>query len=175
ASNINTRNYFNAFQLATPINGQIFTAGQMGIAGVPSGLPAFGQVRVQRAQDLGGGVPVNDWQTVGRIDYNWSDRTQVYIRGAFQEFAKPLGTISFSPYVGFNTGLDGRNQNYLTSVTHSFSTNMVSQSKVVFNRLNSNQPLGDQPLLPTLYINDAASGQVFPGGIIRLPGYLSDS
>jgi hypothetical protein len=176
ASNINTRNYFNAFQLATPINGQIFTAGDLGgIAGVPAGLPAFGQVRVQRAQDLGGGAPVNDWQTVGRLDYNWSDKTQIYVRGAFQEFANPLGTISFSPYVGFNTGQDGRNQNYLTSVTHSFSPTVVSQTKVIFNRLNLLQPLGDQPLVPTLYINDAASGQVFPGGIVRLPGYTSDA
>jgi hypothetical protein len=180
ASNINTQNYFNAFQLVTPINGRIFSAGEMGITGVPAGLPAFGQVRAQRAQDLGGGPPVNDWQTVGRIDYNWSDRTQVYIRGAFQEGSNPDGTISFSPYVGFNTGQEYRNQNYLASVTHSFTSNIVSQTKVVFNRLNLLQPLGQQPLLPTLYINDAVSGQVFAGannagGIIRLPGYLPDS
>lgn len=176
ASNINTRTYFNAFQLERPINGRIFTAAEMGgIAGVAGSLPAFGQVRVQRAQDLGGGDPVNDWQTVGRLDYNWSDKTQIYVRGAFQEFANPDGTVSFSPYVGFNTGQDGRNQNYLVSLTRSFTPTFISQSKVVFNRLNFNQPLGDQPLLPTLYINDAASGQVFEGGIVRLPGYLSDS
>jgi outer membrane receptor protein involved in Fe transport len=197
AANVNTRNYFAPFQLANPINGQVFTVGQivenLGGAGaftaanpgcpgcalaflnLPSNLPAFGQVRVQRAQDLGGGNPVNDWQTVGRIDYNWSDKTQIYVRGAFQEFANPLGTISFSPYQGFNTGQDGRNQNYLTSVTHSFSSNVVSQTKVVFNRLNNTQPLGEQQLLPTLYINDTVAGQVFQGGIVRLPGYLSDS
>ncbi|HTG17042.1 MAG TPA: carboxypeptidase regulatory-like domain-containing protein, partial [Blastocatellia bacterium] len=180
ASAANTQEFFNAFQLETPINGQIFTAGDFGgIAGVPNSLPAFGQVRVQRAQDLGGGFPVNDWQTVGRIDYNWSDKTQIYVRGAFQEFANPLGSISFSPYQGFNTGQDGRNQNYLTSVTHSFSPNIVSQTKVVFNRLNLLQPLGDQPLVPTLYINDSVAGQVFQfpngGGIVRLPGYISDS
>ena len=175
ASNANTKTYFNAFQLVTPINGRIFTAGEMGITGVPAGLPAFGQVRVQRAQDLGGGNPVNDWQTVGRLDYNWSDKTQIYVRGAFQEFANPLGFVSFSPYAGFNTGQDGRNQNYLTSVTHSFSPNIVSQTMVVFNRLNSNQPLGDLPLVPTLYINDSVAGQQFAGSIIRLPGYISDS
>ncbi|HWO02435.1 MAG TPA: carboxypeptidase regulatory-like domain-containing protein, partial [Blastocatellia bacterium] len=160
ASDVNTRNYFNAFSLATPINGQVLSVNQVidqigrdnffdpdtgdplnSFAALPGGLPAFGQVRVQRAQDLGGGAPVNDWQTVGRFDYNWSDKTQIYFRGAFQEFANPLGTISFSPYVGFNTGQNGRNQNYLTSVTHAFSSNIVSQTKVVFNRLNLLQPL----------------------------------
>src|SRR5262249_10339127 len=115
------------------------------------------------------------WQTVGRIDYNWSDRTQIYVRGAFEEFTNPLGTVSFSPYVGFNTGQEGRNQNYLTSVTHSFSNTMVSISKVVFNRLNLLQPLSDQPLLPTLFMTDSAGGQVLQGFTVRLPGYLSDS
>ncbi|HSO76759.1 MAG TPA: TonB-dependent receptor [Blastocatellia bacterium] len=194
ASNANTQNYFNAFQLANPINGQILSVNQVidqigrdqffdqdtgaplnSFAALAGGLPAFGQVRVQRAQDLGGGPPVNDWQTVARVDYNWSDRTQIYFRAAFQDFANPFGTVSFSPYTGFNTGQDGRNQNYLTSVTHSFSSNLVSQTKVVFNRLNLLQPLGDQPLVPTLFMTDAFAGQVLNGNIIRLPGYLSDS
>ena len=194
ASDANTKNYFNAFQLVTPINGQVLTVAQViaaagpdnffdpdtgdplnSFATLPGSLPAFGQVRAQRAQDLGGGPPVNDWQTVGRLDYNWSDKTQIYVRGAFQEFANPLGTISFSPYQGFNTGQNGRNQNYLASVTHSFSPNIVSQTKVVFNRLNLLQPLGEQPLVPTLFIDDVAGHQVLNQNIIRLPGYLSDS
>ena len=120
------------------------------------------------------GRPVNDWQTLPS-DYNWSDKTQIYVRGAFQEFANPSGFNSFSPYVGFNTGIDGRNQNYLTSVTHSFSPTIVSQTKVVFNRIYGNQPLGDQPLVPTLYIDDVAGHQLLNGNIIRLPGYLPDS
>jgi len=194
ASNSNTRTYFNAFQLGTPINGQVLTVNQVinalgrdnffdpgtgdplnSFATLAGGLPAFGQVRAQRAQDLGGGIPVNDWQTVARLDYNWSDKTQIYVRGAFQEFANPAGFNSFSPYVGFNTGIEGRNQNYLTSVTHSFSPNIVSQTKVVFNRILGNQPLGDQPLVPTLYIDDVAGHQLLNGNIIRLPGYLPDS
>lgn len=192
ASHPNTQNYFDAFSLVSPINGDVLTVGQIidlnpagffdPVTGAPlnsfatlsRNLPAFGQVRAQRAQDLGGGNPVNDWQTVGRLDYNWSDKTQIYVRGAFQEFANPLGTISFSPYQGFNTGQDGRNQNYLTSVTHSFSPTIVSQTKVVFNRLNLLQPLGEQPLVPTLFIDDVAGHQILNGNVIRLPGYLSD-
>ena len=183
-SNVNTRDYFGAFSLANPINGQVFTVGQVmsalggtgygAFGALPSNLPAFGQVRVSRATDLGGGFPGNDWQTVGRLDYNWSDRTQIYVRGAFQEGDNPIGTVSFSPYQGFNTGFDYRNQNYLTSVTHSFSSNLVSQSKVVFNRLNQLQPLGEQPLVPTLFTGDSFIGRI-NGFTIRYPGYLSDS
>ncbi len=185
ASNINTRDYFGAFSLANPINGQIFTVSQVQSAlgggtgfgdfgTLPGNLPAFGQVRVNRATDLGGGTPQNDWQTVGRLDYNWSDRTQIYVRGVYEEQNQPLGSISFSPYQGFNTGQEVKNQNYLVSVTHSFSSNIVSQSKVVFNRLNLLQPLGEQPLVPTLFTGDNFIGSI-NGFTIRYPGYLSDS
>jgi outer membrane receptor protein involved in Fe transport len=189
ASNANTQTYFNHFQLANPINGQVFTVSDIvaalggrsafsasnPFANLPGNTPAFGQVRVNRATDLGGGSPVDDWQTVDRIDYNASDKTQMYLRGAFQQGANPIGTVGFSPYLGFNTGQNYRNQNYLFSVTHSFSSNLVSQSKVVFNRLNLQQPLGQQPELPTLFINDSGAGQVIKGFEVRLPGYLSDS
>jgi hypothetical protein len=155
-----TQAYFANYQLVSPINGPI--------------NGNFGQVILPRAIDAGGGTPGNDWQTVGRFDYNWSDKTQIYFRGAFQQGDNPPGTNSFSPYAGFNTGLDYRNQNYLTSVTHSFSSNMVSQTKLVFNRLNQSQPLGDQPPQPTLFFfsNTVATSQGFP---IRLPGYLPTS
>ncbi|HJQ23171.1 MAG TPA: TonB-dependent receptor [Blastocatellia bacterium] len=169
-----TRAYFSNYQLVTPINGPTFTAGQLGVAGVPSGLPVLGQVRSSRAVDAGGGTPGNDWQTVGRFDYNWSDRTQVYFRGAFQQGDNPLGTVSFSPYQGFNTGFEYRNQNYLTSVTHSFSSNLVSQTKFVYNRLNQDQGLGEQPPQPTLFFFGSGAAN-FGGFLVRLPGYLPTS
>lgn len=158
-----TRNYFANYQLVSPINGPVDAA------------TGFGQVRLNRAVDAGGGTPGNDWQTVGRFDYNWSDRTQIYFRGAFQQGDNPAGTVSFSPWEGFNTGFEYRNQNYLTSVTHSFSSNLVSQTKVVFNRLNQQQGLnaeqGDQP---TLYF--FATGQArIASFLVRLPGYLPTS
>jgi hypothetical protein len=155
-----TRAYFANYQLVSPINGPI--------------NGNFGQVILPRAVDAGGGTPGNDWQTVGRIDYNWSDKTQIYFRLAFQDGDTPAGTVSFSPYQGFNTGFEQRNQNYLTSVTHSISPSTVSQTKFVFNRLNQSQPLGDQPVQPTLFFfsNAVATVGGFP---IRLPGYVPTS
>jgi len=160
SSSLATRNYFSNYQLVTPINGPINAA------------TGFGQVRQTRAVDAGGGTPGNDWQTVGRFDYNWSDRTQIYFRGAFQQGDNPAGTVSFSPWQGFNTGFEYRNQNYLTSVTHSFSSNLVSQSKVVFNRLNQQQALNaEQPPQPTTYFFSNGQARI-DGFLVRLPGYL---
>jgi hypothetical protein len=134
----------------------------------------FGQVILPRDTDAGGGTPGNDWQTVGRFDYRWSDNTQIYFRGAFQQGDNPDGTVSFSPWQGFNTGFEYRNQNYLTNVTHTFSTNLVSQTKFVFNRLNQSQPLSDQPPQPTLFFFGNAVATI-SGQPIRLPGYLPTS
>src|SRR5215471_741078 len=152
-SNVNTQNYFNAFQLVSPINGPVHTVAETlanfglsptgAFGSLPGNLPAFGEVRATRAADFGAGLPVNDWQTIGRLDYNWSDKTQIYFRGVYEQGTNPDGTVSFSPYQGFNTGNATGDQNYLGSVTHAFSSNLVSQTKVVFNRLrNADQPLG---------------------------------
>jgi outer membrane receptor protein involved in Fe transport len=183
ASNANTKAFFNAYQLSTPINGDVYTVGQvksaLGLTGssafnnLSSNLPAFGQVRLNRSTDFGGGTPGNDWQTVNRLDYNWSDKTQIYIRGAYQEGSNPDGVVSFSPYNGFNTGFEQKNQNYLVNVTHSFSSSLVSQTKVNFNRLNQQQGLNG-PATPTLYINASFIGRI-NGFAIRFPGYLPTS
>ncbi|MFL6215309.1 MAG: TonB-dependent receptor domain-containing protein [Blastocatellia bacterium] len=184
-TNANTRAYFNGFQLVTPINGRVYSVSEVlnnfglpatGAFGtLPGGLPAFGEVRTTRAADFGAGTPVNDWQTVNRLDYNWSDRTQIYVRGVYEEGANPLGSVSFSPYQGFNTGQTVGDQNYLANVTHSFSQTMVSQTKVVFNRLrNGDQPLGEQPVIPTLYFTDQGVLSAF-GRFFRFPGYLPTS
>ncbi|MGA9773262.1 MAG: TonB-dependent receptor [Blastocatellia bacterium] len=181
ASNANTKAFFAPYELVTPINGTVFNVSrvveELGIpaagnafSALPGNLPAFGQVRLNRATDLGGGAPQNGWQTVGRFDYNWSDKTQMYFRGAFEDASLLTGSVNFSPYQGFNTGQATRNQNYLYNITHSFSSNIVNQSKVVFNRLNLLQPLAEQPPGPTLYINDTFTGQL-AGFLIRFPGY----
>lgn len=185
ASNSRTQDFFNAFQLVSPINGAIHTVSETlanfglsatgAFGSLPGNLPAFGEVRATRAADFGAGTPQNDWQTAGRLDYNWSDRTQIYIRGVYEQGSTPLGSISFSPYQGFNTGQTTENQNYLGNVTHSFSPNVVSQTKVVFNRLrNADQPLGEQAIRPTLYFTDQGVLSAF-GKFFRFPGYLPTS
>src|SRR5262249_21695976 len=180
ASHANTGDFFSHYQLVTPINGQVYTVSDVksllgltksdAFTNLPDNLPAFGQVRLQRATDLGGGLPGNDWQTVNRFDYNLSDKTQLYFRAAFEDGSQQSGSVNFSPYQGFNTGQEIRNQNYLFNLTHTLSSNIVNQSKVVFNRLNLALPLGEQPVGPTLYINDTFTGRI-AGFPVRFPGY----
>src|SRR6202012_4394521 len=42
--------------------------------------PLFEHVGYTAPADAGGGVPQNTYMTVGRVDYNLSDRTQMYGR-----------------------------------------------------------------------------------------------
>ena len=81
------------------------------------------------------------------------------------------GTVSSSPYAGFNTGAYDFNQNILLSVIHTFSPAWVSQSKAVFNRINGPvDPFGQYPAVPTLYTSSEGAGAVLGNSII-FPGY----
>jgi len=133
--------------------------------------PVFQQVTYSTPRDVGGGLPENEYQTVGRVDVNLSSKSQLYGRYALQNQVIANGTNAFSPYQGFSSGSFAKNQNFLLSLTHTFSSAFVSQSKLGFNRLNGGQPLGDQPLVPTLYMNGGRTVNL-QGVSIAMPGYL---
>jgi hypothetical protein len=122
--------------------------------------------------DAGGGFPSNQYQLVGRVDWNINDKTTAYGRYALQDADFFEGTNAFSPYSGFNTGLTNFNNNILGSVTRVWADNFVTQTKFVFNRLNNNQPLGEALPGPTLYLSSGAARTVFLGQNVALPGYL---
>ena len=136
--------------------------------------PVFQQVTTSVPRDVGGGFPENEYQTVERIDWYASSKTQIYGRYALQNQAFAIGTNAFSPYQGFNTGTTAFNQNFILNGTHTFSSRFVSQTKLAFNRLNGGQPLGDQPIVPTLYMNGGRSVNL-QGVPIYFPGYLPNS
>ena len=178
-----TRAFFSGYQLAQPINGRVltvsdvinsvgastFTAGNA-FSALPGNLPAFGEVRYSIPQDLGGGAPQNTYQTVNRVDWNITDRTQLYGRYALESIKNIVGVTSPTPYAGFPTAGQTFNQNYLTSLTHAFSSNLTSQTRLTYNRLNDSIPLGEQPPGPTLYLRTATTS--FGGRPVALPGYL---
>jgi outer membrane receptor protein involved in Fe transport len=175
-----TRNFFSAFPLATPINGRIFSVGEVStlldlpagnaFSALPASTPAFGQVNFSVPGDVGGGFPQNTWATNNRIDWNISEKTQIYGRFAFEDNDIFPGTVSFSPFQGFNTGTTNFNQNHLVSLTHAFSPKLVSQTKLVYNRLNNQVPLGEQPAGPTLFVRSLITR--ISGFRVALPGYL---
>ncbi|HMF57430.1 MAG TPA: TonB-dependent receptor, partial [Pyrinomonadaceae bacterium] len=180
ASNARTQAIFAANPLVNPINGPVFTAGQVqslfaGATGaffnLSPTLPAFGTTNLAIPSNVGAGVPQNTYETIGRLDYNLSERTQIYGRFSVQKSDFFSGTVSASPYRGYDTGSTVFNQNHLVNVTHNFTTNFVSQTKLVFNRFNTLQPLGAQPPSPTYFFRNNIALTLFGTGV-ALPGYL---
>jgi hypothetical protein len=102
--------------------------------------------------DAGGGNPQNTWEEVARVDYNLSDKTTLYGRYAsYKELDFP-GVVNASPYNGYNTGETNYDQNFELNIEHVFSASLLNTTKILFNRLNGPvQPLGTQPVQPTLY------------------------
>jgi hypothetical protein len=176
-----TRNFFQAFgAIKIQPNGRIYTKNEIPNLCGPGGpcaalagnTPVWATVNYPVPADAGGGDPRNEYQTVTRIDYNLSARTTIYGRYALQSQDYFKGFGSESPYQGYDAGVKNFNNNALLSVTHTFSPQLVSQSKAVFNRLNNLSPLGDAPATPTLYLSSNSVASRILGIQVALPGYL---
>jgi outer membrane receptor protein involved in Fe transport len=187
ASNARTQAIFAGSTLAATPNGNIVTVATLcSPAGlnldpmstfcttVPGATPALQQVTYLLPTDAGGGSPQNTWNTSTRIDWNYSSKTQIYGRYAISSENDFVGTVGASPYAGFNTGATAFDQNAIISATHTFTPNFVSQTKLVFNRFNVQQPLGTAPVQPTYYFRGTTASS-FGGVRIDLPGYLPEA
>ena len=179
-SNARTQAVFAGATLGSTPTGTIATVAQvcsgLGLGGgafcsLPGGTPALREVRQTIPTDAGGGSPQNTYSTTTRLDWNYSTNTQIYGRYAIESLKFFNGTNANSPWAGFNTGSSNFNQNAIVNVTHSFSPNFVSQTKLVYNRLNNSQPLGTQPVQPTYYLRNNVVA-TFSGRRIALTGYL---
>jgi len=133
-------------------------------------MPVYDKVGYSAPGDAGGGSPQNSVNSVERLDYNISDKTQIYGRYAVEGVDLFAGSVSTSPYAGFNTGETDLNNNILVSAIHTFSPRWISQSKLVFNRLTAVQPFGQYPAVPTLYTTSQGSGALLGNSVIY-PGY----
>src|SRR5262249_17826067 len=104
------------------------------------------------------------------VDWNISSATQLYGRYALQNQDFLIGSNVNSPYEGFDTGSTQKNNSFLLSLIHTFSPKLTSQSKIVFNRLNNFQPLGQAPVGPTLFMFSNSVAQV-DAQPLAFPGY----
>ncbi len=180
ASSAATRNYFSGYALKATPTGSSYTVGNIastfGIPGgnafaaLPQNLVAFQQVRYDEPTDLGGGFPQNDYSMATRVDYNFSNKTTIYGRLARESLKNFVGTSGFSPYKGFDTPATTLNNNFLVSMTHTFSPRLISETKLAYNRLGSDQPYGDNPIGPGLFMFPGATGTI-GGNPITFPGY----
>jgi outer membrane receptor protein involved in Fe transport len=135
-----------------------------------SSTPIFAQGQYAVPADSGAGDPQNTYYVVGRVDWNATSNTQLYGRYALQKNDFLVGSLTNSPWAGFDSGETQTNNSFLLSLIHTFNPRLTSQSKIVFNRLNLVDPLGTNPVGPTLYMN-ATSAPRIEGRLIGLPGY----
>jgi outer membrane receptor protein involved in Fe transport len=137
---------------------------------LPADMPAFQQIRKSLPIDAGGGDPQDNYQWVGRVDYSFSPQSQFYFRYAYQNQESIAGTNSANLYKGFDTNYLNHNHNILGSYTHVYGSTFTTQTKFVYNRLESQQPLNGDPQ-PTLYMNPTTAPRL-QGYRIAFPGYL---
>jgi hypothetical protein len=171
--------FFNAYgshlvpgiQVLSTTNWQAANGGNCP-APLPCSAPFGETIAYSVPSDSGAGAPQNTYSTVARVDYNFSDKTTMYGRYALYSENDFSGYINSSPYAGYNTGQTNYNQSVLINLTHVFSPNIVNSFKIAFNRLNQKQPLGTNPVGPTLYTS-ATGLPNLPGttGALVFPGY----
>jgi len=139
-------------------------------------INAFQSATISAPINAGAGNPINSWFSFNRIDYQVSEKTNMFFRyDAYKDDIFP-GTNSLSPYVGFNTGSTDFDQAALASINHVFTPNLILSSKFTYTRTNGGQPLGSAGVVPGLYL-DATNGAstLASGGTVVLPGYLPTS
>jgi outer membrane receptor protein involved in Fe transport len=147
---------------------------------LPGSTPVFDLVNYSIPADAGAGSPQNTYEIVGNVDFTLSSKTTIYARYALFKDNFFGGTVSNSPYSGFDTGELDTNNRALVSLVHSFSPRWTSQSKLAFNRLNDFQSLGTQPAAPGLFFSNvtatilpaAQTGSINQQHDVGLPGYL---
>jgi len=173
-----TQSIFSQFA-APAITGRTVTAASLGFnnlidAGgnpIDPNTPLFGRVTTTVPRDAGAGSPQNTALWTLRLDHNFSNRTSLFGRYAYDREEALTGSNSFSPYQGFNTDSKNRNQNLTLQLTHTWSPSVVTESRFVYNRLLNEQPLGSAPVTPTFLISDVISRQT--DGDTVLPGYFA--
>jgi hypothetical protein len=172
-----TQQYFAAFPRNGTSNGTVYTRARFQsepgspLLTLPADTPILEQVQYGVPADVGAGSPQNTLALVSRLDWTMGSASHAYIRYALRDQELLAGTNSYSPYQGFNTGSVAHQHNLLFSLTHVWTPAITSQSKVVFSRLRSDQPLGDQGVVPGLYVLSGLPATL-DGIHVALPGYL---
>ena len=143
-----------------------------GSSAMPGNTPFAETVQYAVPNDQGSGAPQNTYSTVARVDYNITDKTTLYGRYALYSEDDLAGFVNNSPYAGFDTGQTNFNQNVTINLTHVFTNNFVSSTKLIYNRLTNLQPLGANPVGPTLYTGPSSVVRFGPNlAQFTFPGY----
>ena len=118
-------------------------------------IPIFQRVVVNGPTDAGGGSPQNSISSSFRVDYNASEKNQFAARYAYQNVDQSGQFAPTGSYIAaLNQPTLQRNQNMLVSLTHSFASNFISESRVIYNRINGPiNPLTPNPAFPGFFLD----------------------
>jgi hypothetical protein len=131
-----TATFINAFPLAPNVTASptdFLTVGQtltlLGLpattpgafAGLGLATPAFQRVFFDVPTDIGGGLPQDTALTTTRLDWSKSDRSLIYGRYSFLDRDIFRGSLSASPFLGFNTGVRERDHSALINWLYTLS------------------------------------------------------
>jgi hypothetical protein len=135
---------------------------------IPAATPVLGLVNYTANSDAGGGNPQNTYRIIGKIDFNMTDRTQMFFRYALESINDFTGADFTSPYSKYDVGDAQYNNAGLYSLNHTFSNNVFSNTKISFSRLNATQTydLSAQNVPELLISNGGSVGGtpvLFPG------------
>jgi hypothetical protein len=140
-----------------------------GVTPVADTQPVFDTVNFSAPFDAGGGIPENEYSLVGRVDYNPTDKTQMFFRLGRESMNQFVGSAFYSTYPQADVGTAVLNQSYLYSLAHTFSSNLFSSFKASFTRYNTansfDTALTYAPNLMYVTPTDPVSG-----GTIQMPG-----
>ena len=145
-----------------------------GMTAVPDTTPVFDTVNFTAPFDAGGGIPENQYTLVGRVDYNPTDRTQMYFRGGREGEDQFVGSAAYSAYPQYDVGTSVLNQSYLYNISHTFSPSLFLGTKASYTRYN-NVTAFDKSLTETPSLMFVAPTDLNGGGTIQMPGLENSS
>lgn len=177
----NIQAYFSTYgQTTLKSAGVASTVGQVAATGVTFGLvngktpipastPMFDTINFNAPFDAGGGIPQNTYDLVGRVDYDPTDKTQMFFRGGRESSIQLLGSDTYSTYPQYDTGTTFLNQSYLFSVSHTFTPSTFISVKVSYTRFNENTSF-DTALVATPNLMFVSPTDPNTGTLIQMPG-----
>jgi hypothetical protein len=141
----NIQSYFNAYGTGAPPTSGVVTAGQLaskglnvnpinGVVAVPASAPVFDIVNFKAPFDAGGSLPQNTYLLSGRLDFNMSDKTQMFFRFARDYETDFMGADWYSPYPQYDVGGTTSDNSGVFSLSHSYTPTVFSNTKIGFSR-----------------------------------------
>lgn len=136
---------------------------------IPNAQPVLDTVNFTAPFNAGGGPPGNIYTLVGRLDYNLSEKSQMFFRAAREQDNLFAGTNTYSAYPQYDTGTLNKNESYLLSANHSFNAYLLNNAKASFSRYNDETSFNAAlTSVPNLMFYTA--GDPVTSGLIQMPG-----